>query len=1170
MRRRGFGSIVLGTLATVVAGAVVVAAAFYWRLANGPVELPFLTGMVQSHIAGAVPGVQAEISGVVLERDSETGAPWIRLRDIRLKDTAGNVIAQAPRAAIDFSGRDLMGGRVHIRSLELIGPKVFIRRKVDGSFQMGFGDVAAAPPPAPSAVASADAQPGGSAPAAQGKADAAPAPFHGAAADGPNLIDIIKQRLARDAAPPAPGDPPPLEAVQIREAALSLLDEANQAVWFAPRANLTFRRADYGFVLFTDATVASGSQPWRAEVVTTWRNDAKTFTVNARLFDVVPADIADNVFALSQLAQVNLPLSGKATMVLADDGALLSASADLTAAAGEVGFPTYIADPVRIDGGAVRIVYNPNSGGLVLNESEVIVGGTTAKVSGQIDPQRDEAGVLRALAMQIKAANLNIAPLDRKPGAMALDRLEFSGIAALNERRLDVSDLLLTAGSTAIRTRGSFVGGKDAIGIYLSGRMRDVPASMVKQLWPAVVLPPAREWFDYNVETGVIRDGTFRIEIPAETLAAALKREPIPADMVDIAFTADGVGGAYFAPLPKVRGLSATARITGDRVDIDFANGEVALPSGQSIAIDAVAMRSTETHRLHVPTTFTIAARGPASAFTELLDQEPLKLMSNAGVADLKIAGDVAANVVLDAPLGPPPVQQVKVTAKADMRNAALKGAAPGIDISAGRFAIDVAQTGITVKGPAQLNGQKADVVWERLFAKDGPPNDRVTLEATLDDAARRKLGVDLSAFLEGPTRAKLSADLDAGQLKNIAVDVDLSKVRMYLESIGWSRPPQPKTQAKFGLDLSSPKVFGVRNLEITGANLEIAGNLEVDKNGNVLEATLPKVVLDDWNQVALGVRSTDASVNMVVNGRAFDARRIISNMFAGAAARPVVTERPVVIDVQLEQVLAHRGETVNDLSGRIEIRGSVAQRADLRGVFAGGGPITIAINPTSEVTRDMRVIGRDAGSALRASNLYSKVAGGTIDLSAILDSGARTGIRRGLLVMRDFWVRNEAALSQIEAQSNQSGQNGPRRDGQFFRRLSMPFSADEQYVRIGDAIAQGPQLGATAQGLIGKADGRMDIGGTIIPAYALNAALGDVPVFGDVLLGGRGQGVFGINYTLQGTMRAPAYTVNPMSAIAPGFLRHFFPGGGGQTNPDGTPYTPPGPKPKGGGGSDR
>jgi hypothetical protein len=132
-----------------------------------------------------------------------------------------------------------------------------------------------------------------------------------------------------------------------------------------------------------------------------------------------------------------------------------------------------------------------------------------------------------------------------------------------------------------------------------------------------------------------------------------------------------------------------------------------------------------------------------------------------------------------------------------------------------------------------------------------------------------------------------------------------------------------------------------------------------------------------------------------------------------------------------------------------------------------------------------------------------------------------------------------------------------------------MPFSTDDQYVRIGDAIAQGPELGASAQGVIGKADGRMDIGGTIIPAYALNAALSDVPVLGEVLLGGRGQGAFGLNYALKGTMREPEFIVNPVSAIAPGFLRQFFSIGGGQTNPDGTPYTPQAPKSKSG-GSDR
>ena len=167
-----------------------------------------------------------------------------------------------------------------------------------------------------------------------------------------------------------------------------------------------------------------------------------------------------------------------------------------------------------------------------------------------------------------------------------------------------------------------------------------------------------------------------------------------------------------------------------------------------------------------------------------------------------------------------------------------------------------------------------------------------------------------------------------------------------------------------------------------------------------------------------------------------------------------------------------------------------------------------------------MRVVGRDAGAALRASNLYSKVAGGSLEFSAVLDAGAQSGIQRGLLVIRNFEVRNEVALSNINEQDRAKKPSGPRRRGLAFSRLTLPFSADQRFVRIGDALVQGPEMGASAQGIIRKVDGRMDIGGTIIPAYALNAALSEVPVLGEVLMGGRGQGVFGLNFALQGTIR--------------------------------------------------
>src|SRR5688500_7952310 len=110
-----------------------------WRLSQGPVALTFLTDRVQNMMNANVSGVRAQIGDVILERDQERGVPRFRLRDIRLHDTAGNLVAMAPRAAIDVSGRALLAGRVQPIEFELIGAEIVVRRQRDGSFQFGFG-----------------------------------------------------------------------------------------------------------------------------------------------------------------------------------------------------------------------------------------------------------------------------------------------------------------------------------------------------------------------------------------------------------------------------------------------------------------------------------------------------------------------------------------------------------------------------------------------------------------------------------------------------------------------------------------------------------------------------------------------------------------------------------------------------------------------------------------------------------------------------------------------------------------------------------------------------------------------------------------------------------------------------------------------------------------------
>jgi hypothetical protein len=94
----------------------------------------------------------------------------------------------------------------------------------------------------------------------------------------------------------------------------------------------------------------------------------------------------------------------------------------------------------------------------------------------------------------------------------------------------------------------------------------------------------------------------------------------------------------------------------------------------------------------------------------------------------------------------------------------------------------------------------------------------------------------------------------------------------------------------------------------------------------------------------------------------------------------------------------------------------------------------------------------------------------------------------------------------------------------------------------VRDVRAWGPALGITAKGQIDMDNSRMAMEGTVVPAYALNAVLGNIPVLGWLITGGeKGGGIIAFNYSMKGPTNDPSVTVNPLSALTPGFLRNLF-----------------------------
>lgn len=112
---------------------------------------------------------------------------------------------------------------------------------------------------------------------------------------------------------------------------------------------------------------------------------------------------------------------------------------------------------------------------------------------------------------------------------------------------------------------------------------------------------------------------------------------------------------------------------------------------------------------------------------------------------------------------------------------------------------------------------------------------------------------------------------------------------------------------------------------------------------------------------------------------------------------------------------------------------------------------------------------------------------------------------------------------------------------GLRFARLTAPFQFNDDTLTLHDARAFSPSLGLTMQGRIDQSNARLDLEGTVVPAYVFNSLLGRIPLIGGLFSAEKGGGLFAMNYSLSGPIDNPTVVANPLSALTPGILRGMF-----------------------------
>jgi hypothetical protein len=438
---------------------------------------------------------------------------------------------------------------------------------------------------------------------------------------------------------------------------------------------------------------------------------------------------------------------------------------------------------------------------------------------------------------------------------------------------------------------------------------------------------------------------------------------------------------------------------------------------------------------------------------------------------------------------------------------------------------------GYQVKGEVKINGQSASLDYRKPNEGDAD----IKLQATLDDASRARFGFDLGSAVTGAVPLKLSGKI--GETSRMGIEADLTALKLDNILPGWVKLPGRSSRAVFNV-VQKQQSTRLEDIVIDGGGVSIKGSLEVDQNGDLINASFPTYSPSEGDKSSLKAeRSADGTLKVTMRGDVFDGRGFLKSVISGREADAKSKAKSIDFDVDLKlgAVAGFYGEAVRSVDVKLSRRNGLVRSFALSGKLGRDTPLTADLRGRAQGRELIYLETADAGAFLRFTDTYSKVVGGQLTL-AMDPPTADPGAREGLVNIRDFSVKGEAALARAAAGGPAGAQSTVT-----FSRLRAEFTRHNGQLAVREGVVKGPIIGATIEGNIDYPGNQVRMSGTFVPMYGLNNMFGQVPILGLFLGGGSNEGLIGVTYEVVGTPGAPVLRINPISAMAPGVLRKIF-----------------------------
>ncbi|MGZ8400489.1 MAG: hypothetical protein ACXWVI_04225, partial [Methyloceanibacter sp.] len=324
----------------------------YGRLGRGPLSLHSLVPTIEASINGELSDVRVKIDDAILQRAPDGPGVLFRLRNIRLVDKDGAILAQAPFAAIGMSGSALLSGRIAPGSVDFIGPRLLLFYDDAQGLSLSFSRPAAAESEAPirgalpaeGATDQAAAPPAPETAIVKRRIESAP---RGQVLDVTRTVSEVFER-ARS------GNSSYLTRFGVKDALVVLNQNGAETAWQVPDFSIDLEHKNgRRSILVGQANFASSKGDWQLDFRAAQQVRKESLGVTALIENMVPSGLAGNFSSLGILKALDLVVNGETNVELSNSGEFLSGEAKLDLESGQITPPWDPDSPLRIDRGNV-------------------------------------------------------------------------------------------------------------------------------------------------------------------------------------------------------------------------------------------------------------------------------------------------------------------------------------------------------------------------------------------------------------------------------------------------------------------------------------------------------------------------------------------------------------------------------------------------------------------------------------------------------------------------------------------------------------------------------------------------------------------------------------------------------------------------------------------------